>query len=719
MDELEPYDPKYFDYRRHYSRQQTCQQVTGSSDSDGRKKNNVGKLSNLDTLLKLDVMATADETTLEARSLIQQWMDGGRYEPANFDLSCIVTRDFEPETNEKSIIMREARRIVGEVAISDTAVPACRDLGLGMAVRRKHQRKTKNAPIKVTSDTEAVRLHKISNPKCNPRIERTKQTILEQVLTVELREELNHIAPAVEPPEIPIVGQIRSPSVSVDHTKSSLSLEQRNKSESAYRHSDILYRRSCLRLQQKIFEGWVIWAVAERSKVKNFISKREFHCCTGHFFRWKRLTKGKLAKRQLHVEMELVKVEARNTIKADLHYQISLKSKWLAEWRRSIQSEKLEREVREQARKRQQGIQSYLKRLEEKFVSELRKPISANEVTNGPEQNIPAETDPMPESKGPADQEASSTQNEPHRKNITCKYAKKPRRTIPTDVVFLQNYQKREEERKIRREKAALARQELEKQKELAKKREIEAQLEKEMLEKALLKKEKERIEEETKRLLELKQIQRERESELRAKACRSNIIRIMQHYGLSPWLTFVQSMKQDFRSAVHRDQRRLKINALRVWKSECKRKEQARLSVADKMHNHFILLTMWNRLKAIRSGLQVRIQMAEHLYRSKMVKDIFWTYKSITKTHINERTAKEQLQNSKADLAAKKLVPKRFLRLWREYAQLQKEERWRNYRMERMREVAKVYHYELECTAFERVGIDKAFSRYWTLYIR
>jgi hypothetical protein len=721
MEELEPYDPKYFDYRRYYERQQSNLQTKGSND-DEKKRSNAKELSNLDTLLKLDVMATADETTIEARSLIQQWMEGGKFEPEDYDFGFQVEITRESNSPDKTRILQEARRIIGEVSIRDTVVPACRDLGLGMEVRRKriqrpqHTTKTKDLNLEKIQSKKSVL---VTKTKSDIRLERAKQKILEQVLAAEIREELNHIAPAVECTSNPIVSETLSLESSKQAARAKISqLEHQKKLEASYRFAEILYQKSCLRLERRIFSGWEMVVAHKRLAVETFTEKKRFLSHSEFFLKWKKLTNTKLAKRQLHVEMELVRIETRNGIKADLHYKLNTQSKWLNEWRRYVESEKIEREVREQTRRRKEGIQSYLKKLEQNFVCNQQKAISVAIKIDALPQTLPIEAGRIPIVNTGDQTNTITKKNRPSlQDSVVDKYIAKPKRNIPTDVVFLQNFQKREEERKLRREKAALARQEREKEKELEKRREIEAKQEQERMEKALLLQEKERIEEEAKRLLELRQIQKRRDAELNAKACNSNQHRLLLHYGLRPWIAFIELRQQDMVCAIRYNQRSIKYAILRVWKRQYARKEHMKLKAADKVYARSILLNTWTRIRIIQKGIQMQLQLADHHHRSKVMKERFLNYLHTARNHQKKRAIHESIQNSKADQIAMKLVPKRFLRLWRINAQSQKEERWRNYRIERMREVAKVIPFKLECSAYKQFGKVEAFSRnnLWT----
>ncbi|KAJ3219848.1 hypothetical protein HDU67_009036 [Dinochytrium kinnereticum] len=89
----------------------------------------------------------------------------------------------------------------------------------------------------------------------------------------------------------------------------------------------------------------------------------------------------------------------------------------------------------------------------------------------------------------------------------------------------------------------------------------------------------------------------------------------------------------------------------------------------------------------------------ATRISRQKLLKLAFrdWRYK--TKTTIVERLRKERVQEIRADAFAAKCVPRRYLHLWIRYVAIVKDERWKEYRKQQLRNRVKEL---LEASPFE-----------------
>jgi hypothetical protein len=129
------------------------------------------------------------------------------------------------------------------------------------------------------------------------------------------------------------------------------------------------------------------------------------------------------------------------------------------------------------------------------------------------------------------------------------------------------------------------------------------------------------------------------------------------------------------------------------VWKTKMQERQSEREEYAKdiweaKIWTKYFKSIWLTRLKA----LHQQQKQVEARWEIKVEKGVLSMWRNATKNQIFRKMEIQRMKELKADECAKLLVPRRFLRKWRDAVQDMKEERWREFRKQELRRRAKVY---------------------------
>ncbi|KAJ3112819.1 hypothetical protein HK100_002210 [Physocladia obscura] len=182
-----------------------------------------------------------------------------------------------------------------------------------------------------------------------------------------------------------------------------------------------------------------------------------------------------------------------------------------------------------------------------------------------------------------------------------------------------------------------------------------------------------------------------------------------MKTFGMRPWKILIVCCRQDELIA---DQFRGKWNVcgfLMTWQRKLNEKRKAIELYADSLANKKLVLKIWNFLCLKYDFVNTRTINAENLYHRNLKIGIFSDWRNTLKFAILGRLQREREKELKADLLAKKLVPRRFISRWKENVTNIKQERWREWRRQQLRDRIKEI---LVCSSFdEKLKIEYAPS--------
>ncbi|KAI8823527.1 uncharacterized protein EV422DRAFT_618381 [Fimicolochytrium jonesii] len=136
-------------------------------------------------------------------------------------------------------------------------------------------------------------------------------------------------------------------------------------------------------------------------------------------------------------------------------------------------------------------------------------------------------------------------------------------------------------------------------------------------------------------------------------------------------------------------------------WRERWEARVKERWERACKLHRGRCVADMWRRWKMTRSARMESTQLAIKQSLVSAEQRGFQRWRDAFHIARKRRIAAEQAAYAKADNMAQRLVPKRYMRMWRAYVAGEKEQKWREYRKEVLRSRVKeiLAHSRFEAT--------------------
>jgi hypothetical protein len=405
------------------------------------------------------------------------------------------------------------------------------------------------------------------------------------------------------------------------------------------------------------------------------------------------------------------------------------------QWGRFVEARREERKRREVEVVRRMEGQRYLKRLEDRFLLHISDDGSARGETKshngGVETASPIEivktesVSTKKETKTKYNHTASTTirklddgvvpmsrtvvlsnkpvqpqppqaQQQPSPQPLTSSHQKQPSRrrgggdVIKTDQKFLQALESRRQARQLRHDSLLSQKQHRMHLQHLEHQARQQQELQRRMEERVLIRAERERLEKEAEAVMEVQRIERQRQREKRVRADvfrrRKLLAVIIAGFKQHQCMSMDDTEKADVVYRLH-----LQSYWLRWWKGKWDRMYTARMVDAQ---------SVFTKTK-LRWGVSVMVQRVLFLKRQERISRYQHTMHTLTSTYhhlsstslVKKKNRKEweSMMNRKADGVGVRVGRRRWLGRWKERVDEIKEERWKEYRREEMRAVARV----------------------------
>ncbi|KAJ3053408.1 hypothetical protein HK097_004352 [Rhizophlyctis rosea] len=259
-----------------------------------------------------------------------------------------------------------------------------------------------------------------------------------------------------------------------------------------------------------------------------------------------------------------------------------------------------------------------------------------------------------------------------------------------TDRVLIENMEKREAERKERRRVLEEKRRQKELEKEAAQKAADLARLEAEAAAKAALALERKFLEQQQAAHLALLASQKAHHQSLVAKAKSHYTNSLLRRQGLEPLKKLVEKHKKEFNKGEEWRRMVMGRRHLRVWRAEVERRWGVREWDAGRWGRERCKRRFWRIWKEkLQTNFHTQTHASHHhIQTTKRYIFSIWLHSALEKRR--KREEHERRMEELADGLALRLVPKRYLRLWKTYVKNQKEEKWREYRKQVLRDRVK-----------------------------
>ncbi|KAI8907927.1 hypothetical protein EDD86DRAFT_208506 [Gorgonomyces haynaldii] len=435
-----------------------------------------------------------------------------------------------------------------------------------------------------------------------------------------------------------------------------------------------LYLQKTRDVKKRVFLGWKSITKQFETDLLDIQALRHWKSLNQCFVKWKHRQSTRIHKREQAMRENEQRHIQQQWTRALRHDRLHRISQAFIQWRCYILKEKEERLQRERQLERERQMQAFLLKLEQKHQQFVSQSLD-------PERATTART------HAPSSQKSDirSTTDTP-----STDTSKTPAKREQKESKWVKQMKEREHQRLLKKQQLeTLKRERLEQEKLAEEKKRMEEQ-ERLREEREQLMKERLRIEEQARMLLEEKERERQKLQEKMTLAVENRTVALKRDYGMRPWLQFIREMREREQEAVLLYNKSLKKRSYAAMKTKIQQKvsrmEQMALKHYKKQHLITHLASMHNRYTQILALFHA----SDRLYTRNCLKAAFQKYRAIYIVTREQRMERERIGTEKADQLSKKLVPKRVLRIWRQFVQETKEEKWREYRRECMRQSVK-----------------------------
>ncbi|TPX65959.1 hypothetical protein SpCBS45565_g04826 [Spizellomyces sp. 'palustris'] len=466
------------------------------------------------------------------------------------------------------------------------------------------------------------------------------------------------------------------------------------------------------------FSSWCALVTTYRKQVQQFQVITTWRQLNRSFATWRKRRQSCIAKREAQALQEALQKSHENQLKAVRFQRSTILSKvvlgWLGWTRLQREAKRLRRQHEERAKRMKEVLERLERRqrveaeIEERRVDKVLEGLDASAsgeiLSHDESKDVSATMDgedmnkgstasmEEPEAPNPAPTEenkgvcAAALNDLP--KELTVRHKapspKKPR-SIRTarDQKWIAEMEKRDAERRDRRQQLEQRRKERQEALEAKKAAEAEA--------KALQEAEERRILIESRKAAEkalAEQLAQQRQ--LNALACTFSRKRLLRT-GLKCMKAFVGAVRRNEEASLG-----FWVHCLyKVWIRRLRERWEEREMMASKQWARRAVKSGWDRWKEAYETHKHQISDARKHHKNHVLLTIFQTWRRKALTTSQTREALERALNAKADQLMKRILPRRCLRLWKEFVAEQKEHRWREFRKQVLRErVKEILHH-------------------------
>ncbi|KAI8995063.1 hypothetical protein BC832DRAFT_596186 [Gaertneriomyces semiglobifer] len=465
-----------------------------------------------------------------------------------------------------------------------------------------------------------------------------------------------------------------------------------------------------LQALRRLWTAWLGHATAGKSARERFQLLRYWRLKNRVWRTWRTAQRRREHDRELQEAEARLRMEQAANIKALRHWRACLLSKSFLAWTCFVRKEAEDRALRRKHEERARRMQEFLAQVATLQLEEEAQPIPSrapppeDAIKNKSTEKVvddemPAVAAPTSEAVSPRvrdndlddlkalNRKGASGGNTRHSdrppvlnggtRGTTSTTRNKPLRT-PQDEKLIRQMEQREAERKERRR--LLEERKRRREQEIQERREREAR-------------EKEEAEErERKRLVEArKELERAVAAAEEAKRRRREQVRQLadafvkkrlQQLILFRWMESVQQQKACRRKA---DCQRAK-SVFHIWLRHTATKLEKQNTEASMWRTQRMLRGSWDVWKKYTSLLHAREAETIRHWQVRVKRALWRTWVAHYQRVRTARLIKERHDELKADALARRVIPRRCLRIWREYVAAEKEAKWRQFRKEVLR---------------------------------
>ncbi|KAJ3319195.1 hypothetical protein HDV06_006635 [Boothiomyces sp. JEL0866] len=657
-----PYEPSpYFSSDRHFKRKNDI------SDDMGIQKCDPVEVLAFNSILKRN----SDTVLSEAKSLLDGWMNKSDQAHVSLDDEFDYYSKWTRAADEKADDNFDIKRLIRDSIPKDDEKTSYQNLGMTLAVRQnmakerrlllEQQRKQKLNEKEKKIKKVRVLKYAESNPR--PKLSGIDQQTAIKIVEKELEQSKNDKLQQEQLESLNAL--IETKKIEQDRLERELQMERdqhllkikEEKLQNSKMIVEIRVKKQEMQLKRHIFENWYTSVRQKKTKCYKFRLSKNWMSLQKSMNKWKSRYNLLRCKREMEYLSDMIKKDQINMAHAAKHWH--------------------EMQVQKQHEERARKMQEFLKSLEEKQSKLLGNSL----VEQKDAKRCQSEVKSIKENKS----NLSIPKPAPIKNNLASKVLKPSKK----DEELLSRMKQREQVR-LNRKVESQKQKEL-KSKELEAKRIEEENIKQELerLQREELKRKKQEIEDRAKQILieKERQLQAQREKLLMAKLKHEKMI--CKYYGIKPWLKYIIQQRSLNSDALNFYSKNLVSRAFFCLKSEYNDKleklEEAALNFEQRRLLNLGFL-WWKQNFKDRQRLD---KYAKSLHKGFLQKSIVKCWSIHATTAKKGRILLENENMVKADMLAAKLVPKRVFRRWKEYVSLEKEERWREYRRNRLRQSA------------------------------
>ncbi|KNC99598.1 uncharacterized protein SPPG_09237 [Spizellomyces punctatus DAOM BR117] len=535
--------------------------------------------------------------------------------------------------------------------------------------------------------------------------------------------------------DVPTISDVETGKVKVEKTDlndSEAQLKTESQKEDEKRRNEIIERKLAqsraradelfsvrrLKALKVHFSSWCALVTTYRKQVQQFQVITTWRHLNRSFATWRKLKQSCIAKREAQALQEALQKSHENQLKAVRFQRSTILSKvvlaWLGWTRLQREAKRLRRQHEERAKRMKEALERLERRqrveaeIEERRVGKVLERLDAStsgeslsnddskdmnaiidgeDVNKGPATNVEEPKAPTPAPTEENKVACASTLNDSPKQSTIRRKApspQKPRRIrTAQDQKWIAEMEKRDAERRDRRQQLEQRRKERQEALEAKKAAEAEA--------KALQEAEERRILIESRKAAEkalAEQLAEQRR--VNALACTFSRKRLLRK-GLKCLKTFVGAVRRNEEASLGFWVRCL----FKGWIQRFRERWEEREIMASKLWDQRAVKSGWDRWKEAYQTHKCHTSDACKHHKHHVILSTFQTWRRKALTTSQTREAHERALNAKADQLMKRILPRRCLRLWKEFVAEQKEQRWREFRKQVLRErVKEILHH-------------------------
>ncbi|KAI8900417.1 hypothetical protein BC833DRAFT_276662 [Globomyces pollinis-pini] len=495
----------------------------------------------------------------------------------------------------------------------------------------------------------------------------------------------------------------------------------------AYSKAEMLYRIQHIRVLRTAFNSWVSMTIENQKKCELFQITIRWNALNANWSFWRKRFTHTIQQKAIKMrEMELRQNQIM-LLKATRFERNKSFCRTLYHWQKLYLLKVTQKRFDNQRQQRARKMGAFLRQLESKYhtahspATQIEEHLIPKSETNSKSETI-QKSNNLKSSKNTV---AKTTKNPPVANvlsnqalksiiNISSNPVKKPLRPSKQDCKFIKEMEERDKVRKERQVKLQEQRLAREKEKERIRAEEEQKKLELEKQEKEIIKKKRQEIEEQAKIILEKRAEERRIMNEKLNLASSKAIFLSLKFKGILPWKTYMLKCQQEKSMADDFHARKQVARVYKLWKCIFDSRLEVLEERAVKFSGERLVNSFFRRWELKKRANDSQYTVAQTINEEGTARVIMRRWKQSMKIKRRIRLKIERDQEIIADNFARKCVPKRVLNAWKFFVNQQKEKRWREYRLSRLRTSAYEYlqqnsQLERQCNLFhiEMNGIE------------